>query len=143
MKNSLPLDMDQYIKDLLDLAPSVREVWLIGSRANGGGTEKSDWDFLLFADESALAALRRTPRLRRGNVDVLIVVDGDRFEAPWPRIDKPGSYKRGNLKNYEDADGIEVQTWEWEHLGSGQAKYTGGSFQEQRAVLVFPENHAA
>lgn len=143
MKSLLPADLHRYIDELLELAPSAREVWLIGSRANGGATEESDWDFLVFADQSALVALRQKPRLQRDNIDVLVVVDGDRFESPWPRIDMPESHKIGNLKNYENADGIEARTWEWEYIGNGQAKYTGRKFQEQHAVLVFPEGHAA
>lgn len=92
--------------------PSIRELWLVGSRANGGGSPDSDWDVLAFADEQTLAVLRAQPLLRREDLDLLIAVDGDKFESPWWRTDKPGKYKSGRLKNYDSSDGTEVVGWE-------------------------------
>lgn len=143
MTSPLPSNLGRYIGELVECAPSVREVWLVGSRANGRSTEESDWDFLLFADQHALLSLRSAQRLRRDNVDVLVVVDGDRFESPWPRSDKPGKFKRGNLRNHSDADGIEAQSWEWKFTGDGEARYAGESFREERAVRVHPQGNAA
>jgi hypothetical protein len=143
MKNPLPLSLRHYIDELVEHAPSVREVWLVGSRANGRSTEDSDWDFLLFADQQALITLRGAQSLCREGVCVLVVVDGDRFESPWPRLDNPGKFKRGHLRNYENAEGSEVQSWEWQRTGDDEATYTDRKFREERAVRVHPRGNAA
>jgi hypothetical protein len=80
--------------------------------------------------------LRATPDLKRSDVDFLVVVDGDRFESPWWRVDKPGKYKKGRLQSYDAPDGTEVCGWEWERVSSSEASYTGGGFEPHRAVRI-------
>lgn len=50
--------------------PSTREVWLIGSRANGTATEESDWDLLVFTDEDPHPVAARRLKVK---IDILRV----------------------------------------------------------------------
>jgi predicted nucleotidyltransferase len=58
----------QYVAELTATYPGIREVWLLGSRANGTATEASDWDYLVFLDDdrifNALCRDLRSPALR-------------------------------------------------------------------------------
>lgn len=143
MRNELPDCVQKYVDAVTNAAPSIAEVWLVGSRANGRATEASDWDFMVFADQQALMLLRVNTSLACEDIDVLVVVDGNRFESPWPRLDKPYRFKSGHLKNYLDADGVDVVSWEWSPLGDNEATYTGESFREERAVLIYRRENAA
>ena len=90
----------------------IKEIWLFGSRSNGTESDSSDWDFLIFADEKLLSALRQEPKIKN-NIDILVVYDGDHFEDPWPR-DSNGKFKKGNLKD-----------WEWKQVSLDEAEYVG------------------
>lgn len=47
----------QEVIDRLVRDPSVRAIWLVGSRANSEFHEKSDWDLLVFdSEEKELSA---------------------------------------------------------------------------------------
>jgi predicted nucleotidyltransferase len=46
----IPPSIDIFIRRLAGVQPSPESIWLIGSRANGGATNKSDWDFVVFGD---------------------------------------------------------------------------------------------
>lgn len=50
--------------------PSTREVWLIGSRANGTATDESDWDLLVFTDEDPRPVAARRLKIK---IDILRV----------------------------------------------------------------------
>lgn len=143
MRDRLPERVRKYIGTVINAAPSVTEVWLVGSQANDRAAEESDWDFLVFADQEALMLLRENVALACANIDVLVVVDGNRFESPWPRSDKPGKLKRGHLQNYFNADGIEVIGWEWERLGENEVTYTGEAGCKERAVLIYRRDSVA
>lgn len=55
---------------LLSAEPSTREVWLIGSRANGTATDESDWDLLVFMDEDPRPVAARQLKIK---IDILRV----------------------------------------------------------------------
>ena len=101
----------EYLRMLIAAAPSIREVWLIGSRADHTARPNSDWDYLVFGTRLTLQALQSTPALKRQDVDVLVVYDGDAFEEPWGTDDH---LKRGALSR-----------WEWAMLGPERAMYRG------------------
>lgn len=93
----------------------VLSVWLIGSRADCSAKEDSDWDVLLFADDATLVGLRSCSP--SAQLDVLVVVDGNRFEAPWIE-DGYEIPKSGSLKE-----------WQWTQVGeTGEATYRGSKF---------------
>jgi len=129
----------RYVEEAVAAYPSIREVWLFGSRANGTARPDSDWDYLAFADWPTLGALRSDARFNREGVDLLIVVDGVRYEKPWP--DRRG-IKYGTLA--DDIGGLR-----WKQLTPTTATYTatkqvGASWWEmavlpnQTARRVYP-----
>jgi predicted nucleotidyltransferase len=78
----------QYIAELTTAYPSIREVWLFGSRANGTQRPDSDWDYLVFDDDIRdMNHLCQTQQKRAG-IDLLFVcADGDTILSPWPEPD--------------------------------------------------------
>jgi predicted nucleotidyltransferase len=128
-------EMAAYIAALVGAYPAVKEIWLLGSRANGSHRPDSDWDFLVFANQRVLNSLTRNSRFKRPDVDLLVVYDGDKFCKPW-RDPKKARKKRGSLSG-----------WEWKSL-SDEATYkaTKESAEDEfyvditkgRAVRVWP-----
>lgn len=124
----------QYIAKLLATYPSIREIWLIGSRAEGSVKASSDWDYLAFGNQSILRALAKDGKSNQPDIDLLIVYDGDNFEKPWPDGDKQ---KRGSLTS-----------WEWTPTSATTATYRATKARENdgfnvevrtgRAVRVAP-----
>jgi hypothetical protein len=83
-----------YVWGLVSAYPDIREIWLIGSQADGSARSDSGWDFLAFADVSALSSLAASSAFNRSEVDLLIVYDGDNFCKPCPDGDRE---KKGSL----------------------------------------------
>ena len=100
--------VDAYVARMVKCCPSVREVWLLGSRANNTARPDSDWDLLVFGDGSLITQLREASELHRDDIDCLAVVDADRFESAWGKKPKGGS----------------LSGWEWERSPNDQATYT-------------------
>ena len=125
-------DAAKYISELLAAYPSIRELWLFGSRANGYAKPESDWDFLAFADEVTLTALRGDLRFHRPGIGLMIVTDGNQFETPWmegSRVDH-GELAKG---------------WRWKRRSATMATYLAakGDFRptERRALLMYPQEN--
>ncbi len=79
----------QYVKELTGAYPGIREVWLLGSRANGTATEVSDWDYLVFlGDDRIFNALCQDRRFKRSGIDLLVIGSlGDIASCPWTEDD--------------------------------------------------------
>lgn len=63
------LDVPQRVEEVmaqLRSDPTVKEIWLIGSRANGSAAPESDWDLLVRSDREPAQSVRRSP-----DIDVL------------------------------------------------------------------------
>ena len=125
-------EMD-HLTRLLAACPGIREIWLIGSRANGTATDRSDWDFLVFADRHAYTALARMPHLNEPDVDLMVLWDRDNFVKPWPEGDRE---KGGSLTG-----------WKWERHSDAWATYMerkwadGGAISRTaHAVRIWPES---
>jgi predicted nucleotidyltransferase len=101
-------NVQDYILSLTQAFPSIKEIWLFGSRANDTFKDSSDWDLLVFADEEVFNALQSCSSFNENYIDLLINYRGDDFTSPWG--DPP---KSGNLK-----------TWEWEKITETDAVYT-------------------
>jgi predicted nucleotidyltransferase len=98
-----------YVAKLVRSYPSIREIWLIGSRAAGSGTRASDWDYVAFADKATLRALIRDRVLHDPEVDLLVVHDGDEFCKPW----------RDGLRRKKGA----LSRWKWQRETETRATY--------------------
>jgi predicted nucleotidyltransferase len=128
-------ELATYIATLVDAHPGIREIWLIGSRANGTARPDSDWDLLAFADNGSLAALASDDTFNRHDIDLLVVFDGDRFRKPW--LDGE-AVKSGSLVG-----------WEWERISDRAATYKAVKASEEddfyvditkgRAVRLWPQ----
>uniref|UniRef100_UPI0013D6902B nucleotidyltransferase domain-containing protein n=2 Tax=unclassified Arhodomonas TaxID=2621637 RepID=UPI0013D6902B len=104
----LTAEVKDYLKKVTFLAPSVRELWIIGSRANGNARDESDWDFLAFGELGALEEVAAAPSLHLDYIDLLVVRPDGTFERPW------GESKSGSLG-----------AWEWSPVDATHAKYVG------------------
>lgn len=105
------ITLPTHIASLVDsLRSRAREVWLIGSRANGTETTTSDWDLLVFGNEALLTELESSREV--DGADVLVVFDGTSFRSPWSRA----------------ADGMKSGTlsgWKWQLVSDAEATYEG------------------
>ena len=134
-------DTHKYISELVASYPSIREVWLVGSRADGSARPESDGDYMAFADEATLTALRSDSRFHRAGIDLMIVTNGDQSAAPW--TDHSGS-KSGTLAKVDGG-------WHWERLSPTQATYRATKPPEaegcevrvfkQCALRVYPQKN--
>ncbi len=106
--------LPEYIENLLAACPEITEVWLIGSRANDKARVDSDWDLLVFGSDRTLAALQKNRSLRCPEIDLLVVYNGNDFQAPWKT--ESGKSKSGSLTEWE---------WEREKDSHVRAHYKG------------------
>jgi Polymerase beta, Nucleotidyltransferase len=123
-----------YSEELLRTYPSIKQVWLIGSRADGSARPSSDWDYVVMADHSTLDALSAAPRFNDPAVDLLVVCDGDHFRKPWPDGDRE---KHGSLTG-----------WDWQETSESKATYKATKprddddfyswIKQGRTALVYP-----
>jgi predicted nucleotidyltransferase len=89
-------EMARWVEQLTAACPAIREVWLLGSRANGTARPDSDWDLLVFGADAAGPCIKSHSELHRADVDLLLVdnTNGE-FSRPW------GNQKTGSLAGWE------------------------------------------
>src|SRR5574340_1457010 len=75
-------EISAYAARLVAYCLDIRSVWLI------------EHGLLLFADERTLERLRKADDLRRPDIEVLVVTDGDCFENVWGPCKLSGSLAR-------------------------------------------------
>jgi predicted nucleotidyltransferase len=107
MSNAEKVDILEFVRHLVNVAPGIKEIWLLGSRANGTAREDSDWDLLVLGDEETLKTFRRNPSLHRADVDCLVATN-EQFVNAWGEKAKSGS----------------MPAWKWERLNDFFAEYT-------------------
>jgi hypothetical protein len=123
----------EYVQRLVRAYPSIAEIWLLGSRANGMERPDSDWDYVAFGDDaSALNQLHNDPQFNDPNVDLLFLGPGvDEAIKPWPSADN--SWKKLGLGNAPG--GIK-----WKVISATEASYTEtkdrrpGSFEVDQRI---------
>jgi predicted nucleotidyltransferase len=108
--SSLPLinqDMARWLEQLTVVCPAIREVWLLGSRANGTARPDSDWDLLVFGAQAVRMCIESHSELHRSEIDLLLVDNSNgEFSRPW------GPQKTGSLSR-----------WEWKAVSEEVATY--------------------
>lgn len=107
-------ELETWLDQLLVAYPAIREVWLIGSRANRSAHAGSDWDLVAFADEATSEAVEADSQWHRPDVDLLVVTDGNNFKRPW------GAPKAGSLTR-----------WGWRQTDPGSATYEGTKWPDE------------
>src|SRR5574340_1218156 len=88
-------EISAYAARLVAYCLDIRSVWLI------------EHGLLLFADERTLERLRKADDLRRPDIEVLVVTDGDCFENVWGPCKLSGSLAR----------------WAWQQVSREEAYY--------------------
>jgi len=102
MSTLLNEDMVRWVEQLVTACPDIREVWILGSRANSKARADSDWDFLVFGTQAARPCIESSSHLHRFDVDLLLVDDPTgEFSRPWG-ISKTGSLSRWEWKALSD-----------------------------------------
>jgi hypothetical protein len=80
MENS---SLSAYLRRIIERSLDVRAVWSIGHTEPAVAPADAAWHLLVFADTPTLQRLRKSDHLHRADVELLVVVDGDRFENAW------------------------------------------------------------
>jgi hypothetical protein len=113
----------RYIDLLTRRYQSISAIWLIGSRASCTERPDSDWDLLAFADSDAFGAMQRDPDVRAPGIDLLVIIDNDRFEQPWVEEGK-NTAKFGYLS-----------VWRWTQNSPTEATYLSSRAQNTAPAL--------
>ena len=103
---------DEYVRDLVSKHPTITEVWLFGTRANGRERDDSDWDYFVFADVDTYMSIQSDGSLRDPNIDLLVVHNPSKgaWHSPW----------RHGTRGYKD--GL-LSAWCWRFLTDKEAEY--------------------
>ena len=137
MSADAKVDILEFAHAIVKAAPGIKEIWLLGSRANGEGRENSDWDLLVFGTEETLEVLNRTPSLHRADVDCLVATN-EQFVNAWGEKLKSGS----------------MPAWECQRLNDFFAEYTEHKWKDavdgagvisrrRKAVQLWPNDARA
>jgi hypothetical protein len=121
----------QHVRRYIDLLTgryhSISSIWLMGSRASSTERPESDWDLLAFADRDALGEMQGDADVRAPGIDLLVVIDDDRFEQPWIDEGEIGP-KFGFL-----------DVWRWTQNSQTEATYLSSRNQQTApAVRLWP-----
>ena len=99
----------EFISRVTRAHSGLREIWLVASPQRDRVRHNSGWKLLAFADEDTFQRLRRDARLRRRDIQLLVVRDGDEFCDPWDEGAEPGY----------------LSEWEWMKTSDREAQYYG------------------
>jgi hypothetical protein len=91
----------------------ISAVWSVGHA--DASAEQRPCELLVFADLTTLERLRKSGSLHCTDVDVLVVVDGDRFENAWGEHRVSGSLAR----------------WAWRQVSPELAYYDESKWAER------------
>jgi hypothetical protein len=114
----LDVTAGDYIRELILRVDGIREVWLIGSRANGFAQQDSDWDFLVFADLTMMGGIAKDSMPHADNIDLLLVDSDGNFMRPW------ADSKSGSLTS-----------WRWRRIDRTTAEYEGAKWVSDQEAL--------
>ena len=95
-------EVSAFLQHLFVHCLDVRAVWLLDAAPSHRRHE-----LLIFADRPTLECLRAATGVRRADLDVLVVVDGDLFESAWGLRKLSGSLAR----------------WAWRQVSEEEAYY--------------------
>jgi hypothetical protein len=107
------LDLAPFLSRLVERCPGIRAVWALGSPDDAA--QASGGELLAFADHATLERLRAAEDLHRVDVQLLVVVDGDRFENAWGPCRLSGSLAR----------------WAWRQVSPSVAYYDESKWAER------------
>ena len=85
-------ELSAFVSHVLIHGREIRAVWSVGHAEDAAEPERCE--LVVFADQSTLQSLRKSAPLHRADVDLVVVVDGDRFESAWGERRISGSLAR-------------------------------------------------
>ena len=102
-----------FLTRLHERCRGIRAVWALGNADDGACPAVRE--LLAFADRPTLERLRAAEDLHRADVQLLVVVDGDRFETAWGPCRLSGSLAR----------------WAWRQVSPDVAYYDESKWAER------------
>jgi hypothetical protein len=103
-----------FLSRLVERCPGIRAVWSLGN--SDDAAQAAGHELLAFADGATLERLRTSEDLQRADVQLLVVVDGDRFENAWGPCRLSGSLAR----------------WAWRQVAPTVAYYDESKWAERQ-----------
>ena len=95
-----PAGLSAFLSRVLVSCLEIRAVW---SSADAGSLlAAASHQLIVFADRPTLLSLRRSERLHRADVELLVVFDGDQFENAWGPQRLSGSLSRWAWRQVSD-----------------------------------------
>jgi hypothetical protein len=91
---SAPPDLSAFVSSVLSRCLDIRALWCIRQGEHAAAQAPLEHELLAFADPLTLQRLRQFDDLHRSDVDLLVVIDGDRFENAWGPRKLSGSLAR-------------------------------------------------
>jgi len=121
-------DINSFLNKLVNKYAEIDSIWIFGKRANGDHNDKSDWDLFVFANDKVLSLLKSDIEMKieteKSNIDLLVVIDGDNFKAPWKRPGEENKeYKEGCLTCLGGFSWLEIAEYEANYT---EAKHVDG-----------------
>jgi hypothetical protein len=102
-----------FLSRLVERCPGIQAVWSLGNADDAA--QASTQDLLVFADLATLERLRAAEDLHRADLQLVVVVDGDRFENAWGPCRLSGSLAR----------------WAWRQVSPTAAYYDESKWAER------------
>jgi hypothetical protein len=112
---SAPAELSDFLSRVLVRCLDIRAVWSVGNADVASATADRGYELLVFADRRTLDSLRRSDHLHRADVELLVVIDGDRFENAWGQRRLSGSLAR----------------WAWRQVSPELAYYDESKWAER------------
>lgn len=122
-----PRELREMASVVLAECIGIRALWLLDHDPANTSLARAPFTLLAFADAATLQRLRRGPALCGASVSLLVVTDGDFFQAAWD------SGLSGSLAR-----------WSWRQISPGEAFYDqarwssddGGVVRVRRKALL-------
>jgi hypothetical protein len=92
-RRAVPAGCQDFLSRLLLCCPDIRTVWSVGHDGSQGAPQPSR-DLLVFADRVTLHTLRKTDSLKRTDLQIFVVFDGEHFESAFGPYGVYGSLAR-------------------------------------------------
>lgn len=106
-------DLADFLSSLARCCPGIRAVWSLGNADDA--PQPCGRELLAFADRATLERLRAAEELHRADMQLLVVIDGDRFETAWGPCRLSGSLAR----------------WAWRQVSPDVAYYDESKWAER------------
>ena len=95
-----PAGLSAFLSRVLVSCLEIRAVW--SSADAGSSLAAGSHQLIVFADRPTLLSLRKSERLHRADVELLVVFDGDQFESAWGPQRLSGSLSRWAWRQVSD-----------------------------------------